>query len=185
MENGSVIDAFSMWLFHTRPLYVLQTVSCLNREWNAVANTIDTSDICNNMNKICNKWFENIKEIYDESDNTVHYNIRRSVKNEVIRMSGVNHYTILKLKQSGLSRDHACHIVRSLQILYRQPWAIRKLHRDGVPVITPHFLKTLNSNLCAVHGTKCNRTRRKICITHDYKFELSCRCRTSITRLGR
>ncbi|AHA54702.1 hypothetical protein EhV145_00151 [Emiliania huxleyi virus 145] len=80
MENGSVIDAFSMWLFHTRPLYVLQTVSCLNREWNAVANTIDTSDICNNMNKICNNWFENIKEIYDESDNTVHYNIRRSVK---------------------------------------------------------------------------------------------------------
>ena len=185
MNSGSVMDAFGMWLLHKKPLCVLQTVMCLNREWNKLTGDINSDDTCKNINNICNQWFLKIKEISDDTDTALHYNIRRVIKNDSIRMSGVNHNTVLKLRRCGLTREYACSIVRALQILYRQPWAIRKLTKAGPPEITIYFLKTLNSNLCATHGTRCNRTRRKICITNDYKFELSCRCRASITRLER
>ena len=186
MDNVGVTDALSMWLYQHGSLFVIQTMCCVNREWGQLLKGAYAEGACREANDICQKWFDKTELIKHQNihiNDYTYINARRLIRLEFARLFRVSHCAVLELRQCGLSREHASLIVKALQNFYRQKNAIRQMAHEGTPLISLRFLKSLNSGMCVAHGTKCARTRRRICINNNYQFEYTCRCRISIKKL--
>ena len=180
IKDQGVIDSLSEWVVNNNNLRVLQTLVCVNKEWNvALANESEKVEkqVCLNVQNSCNDFINRILELQRRSatlTESSREDLKRVIRHDLVFLASITSDLIVALKKQ-LPKDISRSIVKCLHALARQRRSTMFLTEFGAPHVSSFFVKSCTTRICCVHGCDCKRAKKRVSINGQYNFEIRCR----------